>query len=86
MERAEREQIEREISFQEITVRAPGHSQLYSGETPAIFAVDTMARVWDEDTNTRGEFFVTRCTYTRRVGSKTETELILVPQGTRLQL
>ncbi len=85
VERVEREQQEREINFSEITVTAPGHSQLYSGETSAIFAVDTLAKVWDEDTRTKGEFYVTRVTYSRSI-DKTESELTLVPKGTLLQL
>ncbi len=85
LERAEREQQEREINFSVITVNVPGHSQLYAGETSAIYAVDTMARVWDEDTRTKGKYFVTRCTYTGSVAGTT-TELSLVPEGTLLQL
>lgn len=88
LERAEREQLEREAQRLEITVTAPGHSQLYSGNDStkaALFTVDTIAFVWDEDTGLKGDFYVTKVNYTRSVDG-TETELTLVPKDTLLQL
>ena len=84
-ERAEREQLQREAGHVEVEVVAPGHSQLFSGEEPAIFAVDTMAHVFDGDTDTRGDFLVTRCEYTQSAESGTQTTMALVPRGTLLQ-
>lgn len=86
LERAEREQLEREATWLEVSVLAPGHSQLFSGETPAVFTVDTMARVEDEDTGVKGDFLVTRCDYTHSPFEGTQTRLTLVPKGTLLQL
>lgn len=86
LERAEREQLEREATHIEVEVAAPGHSQLYSGEAPAIFAVDTMAHVIDEDTGIRGDFLVTRCEFTQSRDAGTNTTMTLVPRGTLLQL
>lgn len=86
LERAEREQLERDAGALEVTVDASGHSQLYSGETPAIFAIDTMAKVHDEDTGTRGEFLVTSVEFSQDAERGTRTTLKLVPRGTLLQL
>lgn len=86
LERAEREQLERDAGGLEIVVDAPGHSQLFSGEEPAIFAVDTIATINDEDTQIRGEFLVTSCDFTQSVQEGTRTRMRMVPKGTLLQL
>jgi len=85
-ERVAQEKAQREAHAQQISVRAAGHSQLYSGTVPAIFAVDTMAKVVDEDTGTRGDYYVTACDYERSRSGGTTTSLSLVPKGTSLQL
>jgi prophage tail gpP-like protein len=86
LERAEREQLERDSGGLEVVVKAPGHSQLYSGETPAIFTIDTMARVFDEDTGTEGDFLSTAVEYRQSRDEGTVSEMRLVPKGTYLQL
>lgn len=86
LERAEREQLERDAGGLEIVVDAPGHSQLFSGEEPAIFAVDTIATINDEDTQIRGEFLVTSCDFTQSRQEGTRTRMRMVPKGTLLQL
>lgn len=83
LERAEREQLERASSHLEIQVEAAGHTQLYRGDVPAVFTVDTMAKVIDEDTGVKGDFYVTACNYSRDIGG-TRTSLTLVPKGTVL--
>lgn len=83
LERAEREQLERASSHLEIQVDAAGHSQLYKGEIPAVFTVDTMAKVIDEDTGVKGDFYITACNYSRDIGG-TRTSVTLVPKGTLL--
>lgn len=84
IERAERERIERDARALEVTVEVAGHSQLYDGDVPAIYAIDTIARVEDEATNLRGDFLVTGVEFTRTRGGGTRTMLRLVPRGTQL--
>jgi prophage tail gpP-like protein len=86
LERAEREKLERDANAVEVIVRAPGHSQLYSGEEPTLFAVDTMARVIDEDTSISADMLITSVEYRQSRDEGTTTELRLVPRGTLLQL
>ncbi len=86
LERAEREQLERDAGGLEVVVTAPGHSQLFAGEEPAIFAVDTIGTINDEDTQIRGDFLVTSCEYTQSRQEGTRTLMRMVPRGTLLQL
>ena len=92
LQRAELEKLQRESNFWECVVRTSGHSQLYAGEEPTIFAVDTMARVMDGDTGLGFEqglpkdWLITQVTFTESAGAKTETELRMVPKGTLLSL
>ncbi len=85
LERAEREMLERDANALEVIVEVPGHSQLYAGETPTVYAVDTIARVEDEDTGLRGDMYVTSVEFTRSRDAGTRTTLRLVPRGTLLQ-
>ncbi len=85
LERAEREMLERDANALEVIVDVPGHSQLYAGETPTVYAVDTIARVEDEDTGLRGDMYVTAVEFTRSRDAGTRTTLRLVPRGTLLQ-
>ncbi len=85
LERAEREMLERDAGALEVIVDVPGHSQLYAGETPTVYAVDTIARVEDEDTGLRGDMYVTSVEFTRSRGGGTRSRLRLVPRGTLLQ-
>ena len=87
LERAEREQLEREASHFEVLVEASGHSQEYRGTlAPVIYVPDTMAKVRDGDTGLNGDYLITSCTYTRSRESGTRTSLRLVPRGTLLVL
>lgn len=90
LERAEREKLEREVNFWEVNVEASGHSQLYGGEEPTLYTVDTIARVMDYDTGLgvdQGlpkDFYITQCQYSLAVGQKTQTRMRMVPVGTLL--
>lgn len=86
LERAEREQLEREATALDIEVTAPGHGQRWRGDEPTLFAIDTMARVEDEDTGTLGDFLVVSCEYSGGAGQPTQTRMRLVPRGTLLSL
>ncbi len=85
LERAEREMLERDANALEVFVDVPGHSQVYAGETPTVYAVDTIARVEDEDTGLLGDMYVTSVEFTRSRGGGTRSTLRLVPRGTLLQ-
>ncbi|HEU02899.1 hypothetical protein LCGC14_0605580 [marine sediment metagenome] len=85
LERAEREMLERDANALEVIVDVPGHSQVYAGETPTVYAVDTIARVEDEDTGLLGDMYVTSVEFTRSRGGGTRSTLRLVPRGTLLQ-
>lgn len=90
LERAEREKLEREVNFWEVSVEASGHSQVYGGEEPTLYTVDTICRVMDFDTGIGVEeglpkdFYITRCEYGLRLGEKTQTRMKMVPKGTLL--
>lgn len=86
LERAEREQLERDVAELVVEVEAPGHGQRYRDQAPTLFTVDTMAYVEDEDTGTRGDFLVTSCEYTGGPRERSMTRLSLVPRGTLLTL
>jgi prophage tail gpP-like protein len=86
IERAEREQQQRDANLLELVISVPGHSQIYSGEEPTLYAVDTIAHVVDEDTGIDDLFYVTSVTYTHSRDEGTRTELRLVPRGTFLSL
>lgn len=85
LERAEREMLERDANALEVIADVPGHSQVYAGETPTVYAVDTIARVEDEDTGLRGDMYVTAVEFTRSRGGGTRSTVRLVPRGTLLQ-
>jgi prophage tail gpP-like protein len=78
----ELEKAEREADSFVVTVTAPGHSQLYAGDVPAFYSVDSVARIIDEKTETAGDFYVTSCTYDKEADSGTKTVLECVPVGT----
>jgi prophage tail gpP-like protein len=84
-ERAEREQLQREAAHLEIVVSCVGHSQIFAKDEPVVFAVDKMCKVHDEDTGTKGDFYITAVDY-HASGSGTRTEIRLVPHGTLLSL
>ena len=90
LEVAEREKLQREASHWEVEVEASGHSQLYGGEEPTLYTVDTIARVMDYDTGIGVEdglpkdFYITQCTYAMAVNQKTITRMKMVPKGTLL--
>ncbi len=90
LERAEREKLEREVNFWEVSVEASGHSQVYGGEEPTLYTVDTICRVMDYDTGLGVEeglpkdFYITQCQYNLAVGQKTQTRMKMVPKGTLL--
>ncbi len=90
LERAEREKLEREAGHWECLVEVAGHSQIYAGEEPTLYAVDTIARVMDYDTGVGvepglpKEWYVTQVQFNRTVDSPTITRLRLVPSGTLL--
>ncbi len=86
LERAEREQLQRQVDAFQITVNVAGHSQILGNSPPTIYAVDTMARVMDESTGIDGSYYVTSVSFERSRGGGTTSTLKLVPKGTLLQL
>ena len=90
LERAEREKLEREANFWEVVVDVAGHSQLYSGEEPTLYAVDTMARVYDGDTGIGllpglpKDWYITQVNFSTQPNSPTRTQLRMVPKDTLL--
>lgn len=84
LERADREMLTRDAGAHEVIVRAPGHSQIYGGTEPTLFAIDTVARVEDEATGTLGDYRVVACSYSESESGGTRTELRLVPRDTVL--
>lgn len=90
LERAEREKLEREAGFWEVLVETSGHSQIYAGEEPTLYAVDTMARVMDYDTGigvAEGlprDFYITQASFSLTANQKTMSRLRMVPKGTIL--
>ena len=84
-ERAERQKIEREAGRLELEIQTVGHGQIYDGQKPVIFAVDTICKVTDEDTGTSGAFLVTAVDF-QGDESGTKTTLQVVPKGTLLSL
>lgn len=82
-ELAEREMARRDALGHVLTVRAPGHGQIYDGETPTLFAPDTLALCEDEETGTAGIYLVTHCAF-QSSRSGEETLLTLVKSGSEL--
>lgn len=80
---ADREMARRDAQGHVLTVRAPGHGQIYGGETPTLFAPDTLALCEDERTGTAGIYLITKCSFqSGRTGE--ETILTLVKSGSQL--
>lgn len=86
LERADREMLMRDQGGHEVIVRAPGHSQLYGGTEPTLYAIDTIARVDDESTGILGDYRVVSVRYAESLSGGTTTELRLVPRETVLML
>ena len=85
VERAEREKLQREAGRLEIEIDTVGHGQIYSVDTPMIFAVDTLAHIRDEDTGIDEAFYITSVEFSGDA-SGTRTRLRAVPRGTLLSL
>ena len=85
-ERAEREQLQRESGRLELEVATVGHGQIYDPDKgPVIFAVDTIAKITDIDTGTKGAFLVTALDFSGDEGGS-RTTIRAVPKGTLLTL
>jgi prophage tail gpP-like protein len=82
-ELADREFGRREAQAHVITVRAEGHGQVYDGETPTLFAPDTLALCEDERTGTAGIYLITKCSFQSSRNGE-ETLLTLVKSGSEL--
>lgn len=83
-ELADREMGRRDISSEQLTVRAPGHGQVIAGSYTTLFTYDTLASCEDERTGVNGVYFITGCTYRSSRQGGEETLLHLIPRGTRL--
>jgi len=85
-ERAEREQLQREAGRLQIDIDTDSHGQLYSGDTPTIYAVDTMCRVVDYDTGIDAACWLSAVDYHFDEAEGTRTAIRAVPKGTLLSL
>lgn len=83
---ADREMARRKATGHRVTVRAPLHGQVVSGQYPTIFAPDLVASVEDERTGLRGSYLIVGCAYSSRRNGGEETRLDLVPLNTELSL
>lgn len=90
LERAEREKLEREVNHWEIVVEVAGHSQIYFGEEPTLYAVDTLCRVMDYSTGIGidpglpKDWYITQVIFSESANEPTTTQLRMVPKGTLL--
>lgn len=83
---ARREMNRRNAQGTRVTVRAPRHGQIVSGQMPTIFAPDLLASIEDERTGLRGVFLIVSCTYRSNREGGEETLLEFVPKGQELAL
>jgi len=86
LERAERERLQREAGRLELEISCAGHGQIYAGDVPTIYAVDTIAEVYDEDTGIADSFYVTAVDFSADDSGGTRTSIRAVPKGTLLSL
>lgn len=84
-ERAEREKLQREAGHVELEISTDGHGQIYSGDVPTIYAVDTISHVVDRDTGIEEPFLITAIDF-HGDESGQRTTLRAVPKGTLLSL
>lgn len=85
--RAQQYEAERDADAQVINVVAAYHGQVQAGREPTLFGFDTLAFIEDEETGTRGDYFMAACQY--RLGSKEQgeqTNMRFVPKGTELRV
>lgn len=82
-ELAEKEMARRDALGDVLTVRCAGHGQIYDGETPTLFAPDTLALCEDEETGTAGIYLITKCVFQSSRNGE-ETLMTLVKQGAEL--
>jgi prophage tail gpP-like protein len=84
-ERAEREQLQREAGHFEVEIDTVGHGQIYDGNGPMIYAVDTICKVTDQDTGFEGACLITALEFSGD-DKGTRTQVRAVPKGTLLSL
>lgn len=84
VELARREMARRDMSAAPISLKAFGHGQVVGGRQPTLYTPDTLARVEDEVTGTRGVYLIASCSYRSSRREAETTVLELLPKGTEL--
>lgn len=81
---AEREKLRRDFSRLHARATCSHHGQVVSGAIRTLFALDTMARVIDEEIDFDADFLIYAATFRSSRESGEQTELQMVPRGTEV--
>jgi prophage tail gpP-like protein len=83
---AQREQARRDFRRTHITITAEGHGQDLGAGVPTLFAIETMARVIDEEIDLDDDFLIYAASFRGDRESGATTTLEMVPRGTEVVL
>ncbi len=81
---AEREQARRDFKRTSLSITAPYHGQDLGNGQLTMFAIDTMARVIDEDTSMDDDFLIYAVTLKSSRNDGETTTIQMVPRGTEV--
>lgn len=79
---AQREKKRRDFRRRQLTAKVPTHGQVLVGQTPTLFAPNTLARVTDDEAELDEVWLVYACSYRGSRDAGETTDLMLVPRGT----
>ena len=80
-QRARRELAEANAGFDVYTATVQGWTQGSPGRGPWLYAINTLAQIDDDETDTRGDWLITQVTFRRSRKDGTLTQMRLVPKG-----
>jgi len=80
-QRARRELADANAGFDVYTATVQGWTQGSPGRGPWLYAVNTLAQMDDDETDTRGDWLITQVTFRRSRKDGTLTQMRLVPKG-----
>jgi prophage tail gpP-like protein len=84
---AANEKFRRDYKRHVVSVEAPLHGQfLADGTPPTLFAIDTVARVIDEEMQLDDTYLIVSCSYTSNRDQGEATTMHMVPTGTEILL
>ena len=80
-QRARRELADANAGFDVYTATVQGWTQGSPGRGPWLYAINTLAQMDDDETDTRGDWLITQVTFRRSRKDGTLTQMRLVPKG-----